>query len=100
VMPEFREYSYRLVYPAGSTLNSAYYLLPPGERAGPQGNYWGQLFSNSYSSSGNETIIHFVGDVSTPVNYDAATNKLSISHDTYAIEVDFDAKSVIRSPNQ
>ncbi len=96
----FREYGYRLLHPPNSMLESSFYVLPPEARSGPQGNYLGQLFASTHDSQGSESLIHFVGDRSTPVSYDAQANKLSISNDNYVIEIDFNDRSVTRTPQQ
>ena len=81
-------------------LEFSFYQLPAKARSGSQGNYLGQLFASTHDSQGSESLIHFVGDRSTPVSYDAQTNKLSISNNNYVIEIDFNDRSVTRTPQQ
>ncbi len=96
--PDYREYSYRIVHPANSVVNTSTYVIPPEERSGPQGNYVGTLLKAMYSDTSTESIIHFVGDVSIPANYDSVSNSLSIAHGSYSIDIDFDDRTVVRTP--
>ena len=96
--PDYREYSHRLLHPLTSTVNSSAYVIPPEERSGAQGNYIGQEISHSIASPGNESIIHFVGDMAVPATFDSASNRVSIAHGAYNIEIDFDDRSVTRVP--
>ncbi len=98
VAPDFREYAYRLLHPSNSTVESSVYLIPLEYRSGPQGNYLGRQLSHGLDSPGDETIVHFVGDSTTPATYDSASNRVSISHGDYSIEIDFANRSVTRVP--
>ncbi len=96
---EYKEYSYKLVYPKEAKLEVSSFVIPPEERVSTTGNYSGMLATtvlNNIRPNERVHLLHVLGNRKAQVKYVEQDEKIFIDHDDYKIVVDFQARQISR----